>query len=458
MTVQVRPLPIGLAFTNAGAVLASGKVYTYAAGTTTLKATYQDAAGAVQHTNPIILDSAGRATVYWGSGLYKVRVTDSAGVLVWEVDNFDAGVADAVVPTANLVQNGSCEVDTDSDGVPDAWTAAAYVGGTVDTDRYNASTNPTPDVLDGQAALRFTHPGGSGKGGGYATSDNFPVAPGSQLWVEGWIKSSVANTHARLEMRWYTKADVAAATASTSVYDDQATVPTAWTKKTGLVNVPSDATLAVVRVYGGINDNTTAGVVRWDRIIVYEPGRAQNLNGFGQDTGTTASTIPVRDGTGKLPGSITGDADTVDGQHAAAFATASHTTPASSDTAAGHVELATSAETQTGTDATRAVTPAGLSASSLGFGQTWQDMSGSRAAGASYTNSTGRPIMVAVSVKRTAAVSDIYATVGGVTVSHDYNSGTNALDRAWVGFVVPNGASYVVQFTAANIDVWAELR
>jgi len=44
--------------------------------------------------------------------------------------------------------------------------------------------------------------------------------------------------------------------------------------------------------------------------------------GYAANAGTVSNTIPVRDGSGKLPGSITGDADTVDGLHAGAFATA----------------------------------------------------------------------------------------------------------------------------------------
>jgi len=50
--------------------------------------------------------------------------------------------------------------------------------------------------------------------------------------------------------------------------------------------------------------------------------------GYAANAGTVANTIPVRDGVGKLPGSITGDADTVDGFHAAAFATAAQGTNA----------------------------------------------------------------------------------------------------------------------------------
>lgn len=45
---------------------------------------------------------------------------------------------------------------------------------------------------------------------------------------------------------------------------------------------------------------------------------------------------------------------------------ASHTTPAASTTAAGHAELATTAETNTGTDTGRVVTPDGLAGSSHG--------------------------------------------------------------------------------------------
>jgi len=44
--------------------------------------------------------------------------------------------------------------------------------------------------------------------------------------------------------------------------------------------------------------------------------------GYAANAGTVANTIPVRNGSGKVPGSITGDADTVDGLHAADFATA----------------------------------------------------------------------------------------------------------------------------------------
>ena len=47
-------------FDDNGVPLSGGKLYSYAAGTTTPQATYTTSVGNVAHTNPIILDSAGR--------------------------------------------------------------------------------------------------------------------------------------------------------------------------------------------------------------------------------------------------------------------------------------------------------------------------------------------------------------------------------------------------------------
>ena len=54
-------------FTNTGAVLTGGKLYTYLAGTTTPAVTYTTSAGTTARTNPVVLDSAGRVP---GIGTY----------------------------------------------------------------------------------------------------------------------------------------------------------------------------------------------------------------------------------------------------------------------------------------------------------------------------------------------------------------------------------------------------
>lgn len=128
---------------------------------------------------------------------------------------------------------------------------------------------------------------------------------------------------------------------------------------------------------------------------------------------------------------------------------------AASDTATGVVELATTAETQTGTDTTRAVTPAGYGASTLGINQTWQDVKASRSSGTSYTNSTGRPIMVAVCGTASSGSPNVTVVVGGVTII-SYSFPYNDIPFS---FIVPNGTSYTVTFASGTlIDTWAELR
>ena len=79
-------------FTNTGAVLTGGKLYTYLAGTTTPAATYTSAAGATFNTNPIVLDAAGRVPgsgeIWLGESVqYKFVLKDSNDVLIGTWDN-----------------------------------------------------------------------------------------------------------------------------------------------------------------------------------------------------------------------------------------------------------------------------------------------------------------------------------------------------------------------------------
>lgn len=66
-----------------GQPLAGGSVWFYVVGTTTPKTTYQNQALSVPNTNPVILDSAGRATI-WGSGAFRQIVNDVNGNLIWD--------------------------------------------------------------------------------------------------------------------------------------------------------------------------------------------------------------------------------------------------------------------------------------------------------------------------------------------------------------------------------------
>ena len=68
---------------NNGAPLASGTVTFYSPGTSTLKNTWSNSAQTILNTNPVVLDSGGRAVIY-GSGAYRQVVKDQTGNVIWD--------------------------------------------------------------------------------------------------------------------------------------------------------------------------------------------------------------------------------------------------------------------------------------------------------------------------------------------------------------------------------------
>jgi len=79
-------------FDNSGNPLSGGKLYTYAAGTTTPQTTYTTNVGTVARTNPIILDSAGRVgdggeILLDGALQYKFILKTALDVLIATWDN-----------------------------------------------------------------------------------------------------------------------------------------------------------------------------------------------------------------------------------------------------------------------------------------------------------------------------------------------------------------------------------
>ena len=84
---SLSPSPKLQFFGTDGLPLVGGKLYTYAAGTTTPIATYTDNTQANLNTNPIILDSAGQANVWLADTItYKYTLTDADNVPLFTVD------------------------------------------------------------------------------------------------------------------------------------------------------------------------------------------------------------------------------------------------------------------------------------------------------------------------------------------------------------------------------------
>jgi hypothetical protein len=97
--------PLFRGWTDDGFPLAGGRLYTYVPGTSTPTPVYHDAPLTVPHTNPVILDAAGEALIYYGSAL-KVVLTDAQDVALWTVDPVLApggGSSTIVSPAGGLV-------------------------------------------------------------------------------------------------------------------------------------------------------------------------------------------------------------------------------------------------------------------------------------------------------------------------------------------------------------------
>jgi microcystin-dependent protein len=121
--------------TTAGAPLIGGKVYTYAAGTTTPLASYTDNTGATANTNPVILDTRGEAAIWLSPASYKFVLKDSNDVTIWTSDNLgglNISPAFTGVPTAPTATGGTNTTQIATTAfVQLSATAAIPVGGII---------------------------------------------------------------------------------------------------------------------------------------------------------------------------------------------------------------------------------------------------------------------------------------------------------------------------------------
>ena len=114
-------------FTNTGAVLTGGKLYTYAAGTTTPQTTYTTSAGSVARTNPIVLDAAGRVPdggeIWLTAASYKFVLKDSTDVLIATYDNI---VGFGATSSVNYTGNGTTTGYSVSGSVANVYINGVY--------------------------------------------------------------------------------------------------------------------------------------------------------------------------------------------------------------------------------------------------------------------------------------------------------------------------------------------
>ncbi len=236
--------------------VASGAlIYTYLAGTTTNKTTYSDQGLTTPNANPVVADANGEANVWLSDDtLYKIVITDSLGVPISSDDNIGQIVNSTVTQGSyNLIDNGSFEVDVDTDGVPDDWTLSINTGSTIAIDSTTQS--------HGINSLKFV---GSGGGAGTATSTFFAVQASKSMGVRFTLSASLATVTQTVKVLWYTSAKTAASVASTTVYNVTTTAPTSFTEQILAATPGSDVRYGKIEISGSSSPGTTY----YDDIIV----------------------------------------------------------------------------------------------------------------------------------------------------------------------------------------------
>jgi hypothetical protein len=180
MVASISPDPRLQFFANDGSPLVGGKLYTYAAGTTTPLATYTSITGLVANTNPVILDSRGEASVWLTSAKYKFVLKTAADVEIWTQDNLWAA---ANVDGSNATGTWPISISGNAATATYATTAGSVTPG-------NAVTS-----IAGAGLYGFTLPGGPITSTGTLTvTPPVPGASGNVLTSDGtnWVPSAGA--------------------------------------------------------------------------------------------------------------------------------------------------------------------------------------------------------------------------------------------------------------------------
>lgn len=413
---SLTPTPKQQIYGSDGNPLVGGKIYTYSAGTTTPLATYTDAGAGTANTNPIILNSLGQANIWLASSSsYKFSVYTSADVLLYTVDNITAPIdyLSLVTSLASPPPIGSTAPNTGAFTTLSS-TGALTVGGAA--------------AITGAATIT----------GKVTTADGYQFADSSfqSTAAEPAIKPVLATVA--------TNALTLSLSPCTLVFRSptlsSGTVSSVKVAATISVTVPSSATLGTISgqqaqlVIVALNN---AGTVE---LAVVNIAGGTNLDECGLISTTAISA-------GSSSSSVV------------------YSTTARTSVAYRVVGFVNITEATAGTWATAPSTIQGqggqalASLGSIGFGQTYQTVTGSRALGTSYYNTTTKPIWVYCLISNGTASVDFGAfTVDGIQIS---TPSAPALGYTVASFMVRPGMAYNCSNSSSgafSLQQWVELR
>ena len=483
MTVYLSPIGNDqVVAASTGIPLVGGYWNVFLAGTSTPVVTYVDSAGVTQQPTNIVLDAAGRpANPIWLSGgiPVKFRLFSAAAVPLLTIDNV-SGVNDPAGITAKdqwvLYGAAPTYISGTSFSLVGDQTATFQIGRRVKTTNtggtvYSSITN---SVFGAVTTVTVSNDAGSLDSGLSAVS----------YGVISSVNTSAPSTLARSGANTDITSLASATTVTTQSAADNSTkiASTAYADRVSAKIQPITASVAANALTLTLNPTVldfrsatlTSGTVNSRSVPAAISVVVPDTALLGTVNATAARLVLLAiDNAGtvelaviNIAGGValdeTGVISTTSIGTGADSAGVAYSTTGRSNVAYRVVGFVDITEATAGTWATAPSTIQGAGGqalaalSSLGYGQTWQNVGGSRSKSTTYYNTTGKPI--AVSVIFSIGVSiNAKLTVGGVDICQVDNNGTGSNTQSIAG-IVPPGQSYSVTSSTGTVSIWAELR
>lgn len=434
-----------------GNPLSGGKIYTYLAGTSTASPTFTDSTSGTQQANPIILNSLGLpASPIWVLGGFPLKfvIKDSADTAIRTVDNV-SGINDTTTNASEWTDSGFTPtyISATTFSVPGDQTATLQVNRRVRTRNTSGYiySRISASVYGSVTTVTVVNDSGMLDSGLSSVAYGFLSYSPSSIPYN--LYQSVGDSSQTLSKIQSISASVGSSTltisASATVLDfrnasggvtSSGAITTVSGTPANLV-VPSTATLGTV--------NATQS-----RLVVLALNNA----------GTIELAVVNISGGNDL--TETGLISTTAIAAASNTANIIYSTTARTSVAYRVLGYIESTQATAGTWATAPSTIQGYGGqalaamSSLGYGQTWQNVTGSRAASTTYYNITGRPIMLSIIDTGSYAGGSLYVS-GNLIASFNRSNSTIGTFQDTFTSIVPTGSTY--QCTA-SISTWFELR
>ena len=407
---SLTPTPKQQIFGSDGLPLVGGKIYTYAAGTTTPLATYTDSGAGTANTNPIILNSLGQANIWLSTASYKFSVYTSADVLLYTVDNISAPLDSAGLA---LALSSPTPIGNTAPNTGAFTTLTATTGNitTVNATTVNATGTITAETLTFEGGGSMTRPAEAG------------IQPITATAAANALTVTLNPTTLEFRSATLTSGTVVSRTISSAisvVVSSGSTLGTVSGVQSRIVVLALDnagtVELAVVNISGG-NDLTETGLISTT---------AEGGAGAADSASTVYSTTARTNLAYRVVGYI---------ESTQATAGTWATTPSTIQGCGGQALTAMS---------------------SLGYSQTWQTVT--RTSGVTYYNSTGKPLFISIDAQTgaTGGGGVTLSIAGGTAINITKNTG--AVQQNSAGFVIPPGVSYLITDVTSGSHVTQELR